>query len=248
MDTLVTAIDSMIPPAGLPSAYEQYLKKTAVRGESLGISVTAEQYEAIESGTFTDLYLGDFWEINGSKYIIVDFNYFAPNSLAILMDVPSNIMGQSQLYTIFGGESGGYVNSNAYITDIPMFNDIANIAFGAHHIGDIELSLSSEIDDDMNGNVYATFDESTVRCLIPTSGMIAGIFKEGLVSNVRGYNTKFRLFQVAPEMGIINKEGPFWLNDVNTSKKWAWCNPSAKDIGFDSALSSKFIKPVFMLK
>ena len=35
------------------------------RGKNLGTSVTAEQYAAISSGKFTDLYIGDYWVNQG---------------------------------------------------------------------------------------------------------------------------------------------------------------------------------------
>lgn len=47
------------------------------RGKNLGDRITEEQYEKIQDGTFKDLYIGDYWIINGIKYIIVDFDYFS---------------------------------------------------------------------------------------------------------------------------------------------------------------------------
>ena len=46
------------------------------RGKNLGTSVTAEQYAAISSGKFTDLYIGDYWVINGVTYRIAAFDYY----------------------------------------------------------------------------------------------------------------------------------------------------------------------------
>ena len=34
------------------------------RGNNLGSSVTEEQWNAIQSGTFEDLYIGDYWTIS----------------------------------------------------------------------------------------------------------------------------------------------------------------------------------------
>ncbi len=35
------------------------------RGKNLGSAVTTEQLAAIQAGTFEDLWLGDYWVING---------------------------------------------------------------------------------------------------------------------------------------------------------------------------------------
>nr|DAM81779.1 MAG TPA: hypothetical protein [Caudoviricetes sp.] len=49
------------------------------RGKKLGDRITEKQYEVIKNGTFKDLYIGDYWVINGIKYIIVDFDYLNVN-------------------------------------------------------------------------------------------------------------------------------------------------------------------------
>ncbi len=46
------------------------------RGKNLGTSVTAEQYQAISSGTFTDLFIGDYWVMGGVNWRIAAFDYF----------------------------------------------------------------------------------------------------------------------------------------------------------------------------
>ena len=38
------------------------------RGKYLGTAVTDEQYAAIAAGTFDDLYIGDYWKINGVNW------------------------------------------------------------------------------------------------------------------------------------------------------------------------------------
>ncbi|MBR6982148.1 MAG: hypothetical protein IKH75_01220 [Ruminococcus sp.] len=46
------------------------------RGKNLGTSVTAAQYAAISAGTFDDMFIGDYWIINGHTHTIVDFDYY----------------------------------------------------------------------------------------------------------------------------------------------------------------------------
>lgn len=46
------------------------------RGKNLGNAITPEQLTAIRNGTFDDLYVGDYWTINGTTYRIADFDYF----------------------------------------------------------------------------------------------------------------------------------------------------------------------------
>ena len=46
------------------------------RGKNLGTSFTTEQSQAVQNGTFTDMYVGDYWVINGKTRRIGDIDYF----------------------------------------------------------------------------------------------------------------------------------------------------------------------------
>lgn len=50
--------------------------KMIYRGKNLGSELTTDQKFEIQNGSFRDLYIGDYWEINGVKYVIVDFDYW----------------------------------------------------------------------------------------------------------------------------------------------------------------------------
>lgn len=45
-------------------------------GQSLGTTLTTAQKSAIESGTFDGIYPGDYWTINGTKWYVIDFDYY----------------------------------------------------------------------------------------------------------------------------------------------------------------------------
>ena len=46
------------------------------RGKSLGTSVTEAQYTQIANGTFDDMFIGDYWTIGGTDWVICDFDYY----------------------------------------------------------------------------------------------------------------------------------------------------------------------------
>ena len=46
------------------------------RGKQIGTTVSSAQYDAIAAGTFTDMYIGDYWKIGGVNYRIVAFDYY----------------------------------------------------------------------------------------------------------------------------------------------------------------------------
>ena len=55
------------------------------RGVNLGSSYTAAQRNAVSSGTFTGLWIGDYWTIGGIQWIIVDFDYWGDTTHHLLV-------------------------------------------------------------------------------------------------------------------------------------------------------------------
>ena len=55
------------------------------RGVNLGSSYTAAQRAAVSSGTFTGLWIGDYWTIGGIQWIIVDFDYWGGTTHHLLV-------------------------------------------------------------------------------------------------------------------------------------------------------------------
>ena len=51
------------------------LHNSRYRGICLGTSVTEEQWQAIKSGSFDDMFIGDYWEIDSVKWRIAAFDY-----------------------------------------------------------------------------------------------------------------------------------------------------------------------------
>lgn len=46
------------------------------RGKFLGTSITAEQLNAIYTGTFDDIYVGDYWTVNSVNWRVADIDYY----------------------------------------------------------------------------------------------------------------------------------------------------------------------------
>ena len=55
------------------------------RGAALGSTFTAAQKAAVSSGTFTGLWIGDYWTIGGIQWIIVDFDYWGGTTHHLLV-------------------------------------------------------------------------------------------------------------------------------------------------------------------
>lgn len=106
------------------------------RGRNLGSVITDAQWQAISSGSFDDLFIGDYWVINGKTYIIVDINYYLgfstfPNKNHLVLMVNAG----SAAYKADGDASTGYYGSDIRQTFIPQFTEDYIIpAFGSSHL------------------------------------------------------------------------------------------------------------------
>ena len=69
----IKASDAAVDFAGMISGIQH---RNVYRGKNLGTTITDAQKAAVHNGTFDDLFIGDYWTINGHKYVIADMNYW----------------------------------------------------------------------------------------------------------------------------------------------------------------------------
>lgn len=122
------------------------MHKTIWRGKNLGSRYTAEQQAAVANGTLTDIWLGDYWEKDGVKWTIVDFEAAnqtmqdLPSTYLTIM--PDQSLAQSEMLT-------GDVNVAMQDTHIYKYLDSWQLykfeaVFGASHILEHIVSFEGE--------------------------------------------------------------------------------------------------------
>lgn len=114
-------------------------RNSIFRGMNLGSQVTADQYNAIDAGTFEGLMLGDYWEIAGVKYRIADFDYYYRFSNPRMLKhhiiiVPDTTLGDLKNMNDTNTTTGGYRDSLMRTENLNDAKAIINSAFGANHI------------------------------------------------------------------------------------------------------------------
>lgn len=221
------------------------------RGKNLGTSVTAEQYAAISAGTFDDLYIGDYWVINGVTWRIAAFDYFLHSgdtecTTHHAVIVPDKCLYNAQMNTT-NNTTGGYaaVKNRGVLTDAET---AINAAFGASHILSHRVYLTNAV---ANGRPSggAWFD-STIE-LMSEAMCYGGTFFEP-VSDGSTIPAKYsvdckqlNLFRHRPD--IISNRQTFWLRNVVSAASFAivannggaYCN---------SASNSNGVRPAFSIK
>lgn len=128
-DDLYDILDDVIPPVQ---------RRMMWRGKNLGAVVTDDLYEEIDAGTFKGIFLGDYWEIGGRIWRVVDFDYWYDCGDTSCTTHHLVIMPDHQLYTgqmnTTNNTTGAYVNSAMYKTGLAEAKTIVNGAFTAAHV------------------------------------------------------------------------------------------------------------------
>ena len=218
------------------------------RGKNLGTSVTAEQYAAISSGKFTDLYIGDYWVINGVTYRIAAFDYyyncgdtnFTKHHVVI---VPDTSLYKAQMNTS-NVTTGGYTGSAMYKSNLAQAKTTIKAAFGSTHV----LTKRELLTNAVNGNTpsgWAWFD-SDVELMneVQAYGSVAWGAHDGNGYNVASGDGQFPLFMF--DRTKLHNGKDYWLRDVASAT--AFSRVSYGGIaGSAGASASLGVRPAFCI-
>ena len=218
------------------------------RGKNLGTSVTAEQYAAISSGKFTDLYIGDYWVIKGVTYRIAAFDYyyncgdtnFTKHHAVI---VPDTSLYKAQMNTS-NVTTGGYTGSAMYKSNLAQAKTTIKAAFGSAHV----LTKRELLANAVNGNTpsgWAWFD-SDVELMneVQAYGSVVWGAHDGNGYNVASGDGQFPLFMF-DRTKLHNRED-YWLRDVASAATFALVNADGR-ASCSNASFSFGVRPAFCI-
>lgn len=218
------------------------------RGKNLGTSVTAEQYAAISSGKFTDLYIGDYWVIKGVTYRIAAFDYyyncgdtnFTKHHVVI---VPDTSLYKAQMNTS-NVTTGGYTGSAMYKSNLAQAKTTIKAAFGSAHV----LTKRELLTNAVNGNTpsgWAWFD-SDVELMneVQAYGSVAWGAHDGNGYNVASGDGQFPLFMF-DRTKLHNRED-YWLRDVASATNFSNVGSNGY-AGNGNASFSRGVRPAFCI-
>lgn len=218
------------------------------RGKNLGTSVTAEQYAAISSGKFTDLYIGDYWVIKGVTYRIAAFDYyyncgdtnFTKHHVVI---VPDTSLYKAQMNTS-NVTTGGYTGSAMYKSNLAQAKTTIKAAFGSAHV----LTKRELLTNAVNGNTpsgWAWFD-SDVELMneVQVYGSVAWGAHDGNGYNVASGDGQFPLFMF-DRTKLHNRED-YWLRDVASATRFSFVGLTGHADGSHASYSLG-VRPAFCI-
>lgn len=221
------------------------------RGKYLGSEVTAEQYAAIAAGTFDDMYIGDYWTIDGVNYRIAAFDYWlhcgdrecTTHHVVLVPDtnLDTQKMNDSNVTT------GGYVGSKMYTSYITTARNKVISAFGSANILSHRQLFSNTVDGNYASN-WSWYD-STIDLMSESmvyGAPIGGKAKVDSINfNIGIDKVQLPLFALDPSR-ITNRAG-WWLRGVVSSADFALVGATG-DAGRYSASDSHGVRPAFGIK
>lgn len=248
---IINAKDAGLVLAGLISP-EQH--RSIFRGKNLGSAPTPQQLAAIRDGSFTDLYIGDYWVAGGITYRIADMNYWI-NSGEIdnPFDIPHLVMVPDQTLLNASMEeknitTNGYYGSAMRQITIPTINTTLQNVFGAALLTHPEYLSNASSDGRPSGaSRYASiadlmqetqaYGENIFSCRPNGEKPIPLVFTTS--------KQQFALMQMVPKFVNPVRIG-YWLRDIVSDSHFAR-STSLGEASYTHASLSYGVRPCFAI-
>lgn len=232
------------------------------RGQNLG-ALTATHIANIQNGTFHDMFIGDYFTINGSKYVIAGINYkkghgdnsplgnhlvLMPSDWSKTSTETLNPNGKDTHYMQdTDTTTGGFAGSKLYKTYLPQIQTKLESDFGAH-LMTFRTVVSTHVDDSGAPDQAEWCD---AKVAIPNEVMIYGTTlngnnKKSSWYNVGDENSQLPLMRLNDSERYNNRAGAFWLRDIHSALGFADANDNG-DATWNSASVTKFGVRAFFL-
>lgn len=196
------------------------------RGKNLGSSVTQDQWNAIEAGTFDDLYIGDYWVIGGVNWRIAAFDYYYNTGDTAFTKHHAVIVPDTSLYNAQMNDTnttdGGYAGSKMYTEGLAQAKNTINSAFGSSHVLSHRILLTNAV---TNGYPSAgAWVDSTVDLMCEQMVYGSSILMPMPSGTITPYNNRIEKSQLPlfqHDHSKISNRLSWWLRDVATAALFA---------------------------
>ena len=238
-------------PAVFPLINNAGAHNSIYRGISLGTSVSAAQFAAIDAGTFVDMFIGDYWTINSVVWRIAAFDYYynvgdVNCTTHHVVVVPDTSLYNAQMNTTNTTENA-YWGSAMYTTNLDAAKSTINSAFGASHVLNHRIQLANTLPSGQTAPTNWGWYDSTVELM--TEMQVYGSRVWGAPANngfgVSSQDGMFPLFAMRHDM--VHNRGIYWMQDVVSATNFAnvYYNGFAASFGASGSLG---VRPAFCLK
>lgn len=233
--------------------YASFITNNAVahnsiyRGKYLGSSVTAEQYLAISTGAFTDLYIGDYWTIGGVNYRIAAFDYYYNTGDTACTSHHVVIVPDTSLYTHVMNDTnittGGYIGSKMYTEGLEQAKTTIKSVFSGHVVNHRKYLCNAVTDGAASGGAWFDSEVELMNEIMVYGSIVNGHATYGLY-NIGTEKSQLPLFALNPRM--INTRQSYWLRDVVSASDFARVSYHGV-AGYANASAATGVRPAFSI-
>lgn len=198
-------------------------------GEDTDVSVEDFCTQVREKGFHSDVYVGDYWEFDGKKFRVAEFDAFY-NQGDLISDNASSgfsnrhhavIVPDENLSDEYWGTSGntntGYAGSSAFTTELPRLADIYNDSdfFDGYILHKKEYFSSQCTNGKVTGATQKTAQMVLMNCIELFGSAIYTFVNTDTITNVgaSGVTHQLALFRFNPQL-ISQQNNYFWLRDI----------------------------------
>lgn len=205
-------VGACVPLAGSIPFHNAY-----PRCKYLGTTITDAQNTAIKNRTYDDLFIGDYWTINGVNWRIVAIDYYYNVGDTNFVKGNIIVMPDTVLYNAQMNETntaaGAYAGSLMRTQNLNNARTIAQNAFSSH-LANHRILLANAVDSSGPNN-WSWYDSDGVE--LPSEIQIYGTRVWG--SALKGFDAgtqkqQFPLMMLAPQ--FVNIRQDYWLQDVSS--------------------------------
>lgn len=207
------------------------------RGKNLG-ALNSTHIANIQNGTFRDMFIGDYFSINGSNYVIAGINYkkghgdtiSLGNHLVLMPQdwskTPTQTLAPNGKDTHYMNDTdtttGGFAGTKLYKTYLPQIQTKLESDFGSH-LMNFKTVVSIHVDAS-GAPDQAEWREAKVA--IPNEVMIYGSILNGNNKNNARYNigdenSQLPLMRLNDSERCNNRAGAVWLRDIHSASGFA---------------------------
>jgi len=187
------------------------------RCKYLGTSITDAQNTAIKNRTYDDLFIGDYWTINGVNWRIVAIDYYynigdTNFDKGNIIVMPDTVLYNTQMNET-NTTAGAYAGSLMRTQNLNSARTIAQNAFGSH-LANHRIVLAKAVDASGPSD-SGWYDSDGVE--LPSEVQIYGTRVWGSALKGFGVGTQkqqFPLLALAPQ--FVNTRQTYWLQDVSS--------------------------------
>lgn len=220
------------------------------RGKNLGTSVTAAQWAAIADGSFTDLYIGDYWVIDGVNWRIAAFDYYfnsgdmecTTHHVVIVPDtcLYDHVMNDTDITT------GGYVGSKMYTEGLEQAKTTIKAAFSGHVFSHRAYLTNAVADGYPSAGAWCDSEVDLMNEQMVYGGAIFMPIANGSTAykNYRVEKSQLPLFAHEPSR-ICNRSN-WWLRDVVTASYFAFVDTYSNAYSYNASYSYG-VRPAFCI-